>query len=108
MREKDMRSTGHANHAYPVGSMLTGSVASRRAKNASTPLCYVDGTDGKPLGHIWQGTTSPKVRKCTRCYLVQRKNKNGRWENARSVKDARTSEKNVIAIATLWEQLEGE
>jgi hypothetical protein len=75
---------------------------------ASTPLCYCPGIDGKPMGHIWETTTSPSAQRCTRCHLVQYKSKTGHWKNARSLKDARASQKRAIQLATLWEELEND
>lgn len=79
-----------------------------KAKNASTPLCYVAGENGKPLGHIWQDTTSISIHVCTRCKLVQYKTRKGHWKNAASVKNAQNLQKKAVQIGDLWMSLEKE
>lgn len=106
--DQNAKLVGHTLPAYTPGHMLAGPVTSRKAKNAATPLCYVEGADGKPLGHIWQETSTPTIHVCTRCKLVQYKSKKGHWKNAASVKDARNLVKRAEHIGDLWSSLEEE
>jgi len=101
MQVKNFKAISHSIPCSKVGEKVT-----MKAKNAATPLCYVEAEDGKPLGHIWQGTTSTKVRKCSRCHLVQFKTSTGHWKNARSLKDAKTSIRNAVEQADMWALLE--
>ena len=79
----------------------------RKAKSVDTPLCYVQTAQLQPIGHDWQGTTSPQVRICARCQLVQYKSKKGAWKNARTIKGRNKDvKKEAVRQAQLFESLE--
>lgn len=106
--EKSLKAISHAILCSTPGHMET-TRATMKAKNAATPLCYVEGTDGKPLGHMWENTTSASIHFCSRCKLVQYKTKTGHWKNATSLKHAKSMVKQAVQIGTLWSTLdEGE
>lgn len=102
--EKKLRVVNKSIAAFTPG--LEHGRTTMKAKNAATPLCYVEGTDKKPLGHDWQPTTSDTVRYCSRCKLVQHKTKTGHWKNAGGLKDKRKAGSDAIEQAALWQQLE--